>query len=178
MINSDKKIIVFSGKQFSGKDTAAKILMNSLKTFKRIGIADAIKMVYSTKTGISITEIEKNKSLYRQDLIELGNQGRAQDPDYWLNSIIKYEGDTIVSDIRMKHELDLFKSYGAFCVRIEASEKIRAQRGKLTANFDETETQLDNYKDWDYVIYNEGSYEELFENIKKLQSAIEIYFKL
>ena len=49
-----KKIIVFSGKQFSGKDTVAKILLGKLKDFKRIGIADAIKSEYSAKTGLSI----------------------------------------------------------------------------------------------------------------------------
>ena len=89
MTNSiDKKIIVFSGKQFSGKDTVAKILLERFKTFKRIGIADAIKMRYAEQKGLTIDEIEKNKPIYRQDLIDLGDWGRAQSPDYWLNSII------------------------------------------------------------------------------------------
>lgn len=168
MKNSQKKIIIFSGKQFSGKDTVAKILLDRFKNFKRIGIADAIKLRYSKKTGLSLEEIEKNKSLYRQDLIDLGDWGRAQNPDFWLNSILDYDGDTIVTDIRVKHELDLFKKHGAFTVRVEASEEVRSKRGKLVSSNDTTETQLDNISDWDYIIYNNGTYEELLENTEKL----------
>lgn len=172
-MNSSKKIIVFSGKQFSGKDTVAKVLLENFKSFKRIGIADAIKLKYSLKTGLSVEEIEKNKPVYRQDLIDLGNWGRAQNPDYWLNSIIEYEGNTIVTDIRMKHELDVFRSHGAFTVRVDAKEEARRKRGKLVSGNDTTETELDNIKDWDYVFDNNGSYEDLQNNIPELIKAIE-----
>lgn len=168
MANNNKIIIIFSGKQFSGKDTVAKILLERFKTFKRIGIGDAIKMLYSKKTGLTVEEIEKNKSTYRQDLIDLGDWGRAQNPDYWLNSLIAYEGNTIVTDIRVKHELDLFRSYNAFAVRVEASEEVRSKRGVLSSQNDNTETALDNITDWDYVINNEGTYEELLEKSEKL----------
>ena len=167
-----KKIIVFSGKQFSGKDTVAKIILERFPSFKRIGIADAIKMRYSEKTGLSLTEIETNKSVYRQDLIDLGDWGRAQSPDYWLNSIIAYEGDTVVTDIRMKHELDKFRSNGAFAVRVEASEEARSKRGVLSSKNDTTETQLDCVDDWDYVIHNEGSYDDLVLEVENLIDAI------
>ncbi|MBQ9246624.1 hypothetical protein IJ182_10200 [bacterium] len=172
MKNNDKIILIFSGKQFSGKDTVAKILLERFKTFKRIGIADAIKMRYSQKTGLSLQEIEKNKSIYRQDLIDLGDWGRAQSPDYWLNSIIAYNGNTIVTDIRVEHELNLFKKHGAFAIRVEATEEARSQRGTLASKNDNTETALDNIKDWDYVIQNNGTYEELLQNTENLISAI------
>lgn len=175
-MTNQKKIIIFSGKQFSGKDTVAKILLNEFKTFERIGIGDAIKMQYSKKTGLSLEEIEKNKPIYRQDLIDLGDWGRAQDPDYWLNSIIAYEGNTIVTDIRMLHELNLFRSNGAYTIRVEATEEARAKRGQLAAVNDTTETQLDNIKDWDYVINNNGTYEELVENTKELIKTIKNNF--
>ena len=165
---NNKKIIVFSGKQFSGKDTVAKIILEQFPNFKRIGIADAIKMMYSQKTGLSIEEIEKNKSVYRQDLINLGDWGRAQSPDYWLNSIIEYTGDTIVTDIRVKHELNLFRSHGAISVRVEASETTRSKRGQLASKNDATETGLDDIKDWDFIIQNEGTYQELIENTQEL----------
>ena len=171
MITS-KIIIVFSGKQFSGKDTVAKILLNKFKTFKRIGIADAIKRRYSEQTGLSLSEIETNKPLYRQDLIDLGNWGRANNPDFWLVEIANYEGNTIITDIRKKHELEVFRALGAFCVRVEASLEARTKRGILSAVNDETETELDNINDWDFVITNEGSYEELLKNSEKLINLI------
>lgn len=168
MKTNNKKIIIFSGKQFSGKDTVAKILLEKLPSFKRIGIADAIKMQYSTQKGISLEEIEKNKSVYRQDLIDLGDWGRAQSPNYWLNSILAYDGDTVVTDIRLQHELELFRSHNAFCIRVEATENARSKRGVLTSKNDLTETALDDITDWDYVIHNNGTYDELFENTQKL----------
>ena len=168
-----KKIIVFSGKQFSGKDTVAKILLERFPSFKRIGIADAIKMQYGKEKGLTLEEIEKNKSIYRQDLIDLGDWGRAQSPDYWLNSIIAYEGNTIVTDLRVEHELNLFRSHGAFAIRVEASEEARSKRGILASKNDVTETGLDKVTDWDYIIQNEGSYEELLENTEKLIKVIE-----
>ena len=176
MTNNKKKLIVFSGKQFSGKDTVAKILLERLTSFKRIGIGDAIKMMYSKKTGLTLEEIEQNKSVYRQDLIDLGDWGRAQDPDYWLNSIVAYEGNTIVTDIRVKHELDLFRSHGAFAIRVEATEEARSKRGVLASKDDATETQLDSITDWDYVIENNDGYEQLLENTELLIKTIKEKF--
>ncbi|HIS88627.1 TPA: AAA family ATPase [Candidatus Avigastranaerophilus faecigallinarum] len=173
-MKNNRKIIVFSGKQFSGKDTVAKILLKKFKSFKRVGIADAIKMQYARKNGLTLEEIEQNKSQYRQDLIELGDWGRAQNPDYWLNSIIAYEGNIIVTDVRVRHELDLFKKQGAYSVRVEASEETRSKRGTLSSKNDNTETALDNIKDWDYVIYNNGTYEELLKNTQELINDIQI----
>lgn len=167
-MKNNKIIIVFSGKQFSGKDTVCKILLERFKSFKRIGIADAIKLRYSNKTGLSLSEIEKNKSKYRQDLIDLGNWGRAQNPDFWLKEIADYSGNTIVTDVRMKHELDFFRKKGAYTIRIEASLEARSKRGKITALNDETETALDDVSDWDFILFNEGCFDELKTNTEKL----------
>ena len=172
-MTKNKRIIVFSGKQFSGKDTVAKILLEKFKSFKRVGIADAIKMRYSEKTGLSLEEIEENKSKYRKDLIELGNWGRAQNPDYWLNTIIEDNNNIIVTDIRMKHELDVFKRNGAITVRVEATEQVRGKRGQLISTEDETETQLDNISDWDFTIDNNGSYDDLLLKTKMLTEKLE-----
>ena len=170
------RLIVLSGKQFSGKDTVGKILLENLPSFRRIGIGDAIKIEYSHRIGLTREEIEKNKPIYRQDLIDLGDWGRAQSPDYWLNSIIAQEGNIVVTDVRVKHELELFKSNGAFAIRVEASEEQRAKRGQLVSSNDNTETDLDNVTTWDYIIHNEGTYEELLENVKPLLSEIKKYF--
>ncbi len=177
-MTNKKKIIIFSGKQFSGKDTVAKILLEHFKSFKRIGIADAIKLQYSKKTGLSLEEIEKNKSIYRQDLIDLGNWGRNKDPDYWLNSILNYNCDIIVTDIRVKHELNLFRSFGAFCIRVEADKEVRSQRGILSSENDITETALDDINDWDFIVNNNGSYFKLQEEVKQLIDKINEYYDI
>ena len=50
-------IIIFSGKQYSGKDTAAKILMSVLPEYKRCAMGDIIKIEYAKKYEL-INELE------------------------------------------------------------------------------------------------------------------------
>ena len=168
-----KKIIILSGKQFSGKDTVAKFLLEFLPDFKRIGLGDAIKLEYGRRKGLTFEEIEANKPQYRGDLIALGDWGRMQDADYWLKRIIEQDKNVIVPDIRVPHELEVFKSHGAISIRVEAPRDSRALRGKLVKEDDPTETLLDAVKDWDFVVQNDGTLEELkekaFEIAQKLK---------
>ncbi len=166
------KIIIFSGKQYSGKDTAAKIMLDLMPDYRRCAMGDIIKLTYGEKKGLSYEEIEKNKPLYRQDLIDLGNWGRSQNPDYWLKKIIEQKGNIIVTDVRVQHEYDVFKAAGAITIRVEASREVRSQRGKLIGEKDITEIGLDNVKDWDYVIENNSDYDALKEKIEKVVKNI------
>ncbi len=157
------KIIIFSGKQYSGKDTAGKILLETLPDYKRCAMGDIIKYEYGRQHNLTYEEIEANKSKYRAGLIELGNWGRSQSPDYWLDKIINTDGNIIVTDVRVPHEYEKFKSAGAISIRIEASREVRAQRGELIGENDITEVGLDNVTDWDYVITNNSDYDS-FKN--------------
>lgn len=155
------KIIIFSGKQYSGKDTAAKIFLENLHDFKRCAMGDIIKLEYGKEKNLTYDEIEKNKEIYRQDLINLGNWGRSQSPDFWVKKIINQKNNIIVTDVRVSYEYETFKSAGAITIRVEASRETRASRGKLIGENDITEIGLDHIKDWDYVIYNNGSFDDL-----------------
>ena len=168
-----ENIIIFSGKQYSGKDTAAKILMSVLPEYKRCAMGDIIKIEYARKHGITYEEIEKNKSMYRQGLIDLGNWGRRQSPDYWIEKIIEQKGNIVVTDVRIKHEYEVFKSAGAISIRIEAERAVRESRGgKLVGEDDVTEVDLDNIHDWDFLIDNNKDYETLKQNILKIAEQL------
>ena len=163
-----KKIIIFSGKQYSGKDTVAKIMLNAMSDYKRCAMGDIIKLTYGEQKGLTYDEIEKNKPIYRQDLIDLGNWGRSQDPDYWLKKIIEQDGNIMVTDVRVPHEYEVFKNAGAVSIRVEASRETRMQRGELVGETDITEVGLDHVTDWDYVIENNSDYETLVKKVKQL----------
>ena len=165
-------IIIFSGKQYSGKDTAAKIMLDAMPDFRRCAMGDIIKLTYGKQHNLTYEEIEKNKSQYRQGLIDLGNWGRAQDPDYWLKKIVEQKGNIIVTDVRVPREYEVFKNAGAITIRIEASRKVRASRGQLIGEDDVTEVGLDDVKDWDYIIENNSSYEKLKESVIKIIEKI------
>ena len=167
------KIIIFSGKQYSGKDTAAKILMEALPSFKRFAMGDIIKLEYGKTHNISFEEIENNKPKYRQDLIDLGNWGRAQSQDYWIKKIINQTGNIVVTDVRLKYEYNVFKQAGAISVRVETNRELREKRGgKLVGENDITEIDLDNITDWDFIIDNNNDYETLKKNVINIVKKI------
>ena len=162
------KIIIFSGKQYSGKDTLAKILLKNMPEFHRCAMGDIIKLEYGRQKNLTYEEIENNKAQYRQDLINLGNWGRSQSDDYWIKKIISEDGNIMVTDVRVPFEYETFKNAGAISIRVECPREIRAQRGTLIGETDITETGLDNINDWDYVIINDSDYETLEEKAKEL----------
>lgn len=165
-------IIIFSGKQYAGKDTAAKIMLDKMPNYRRCAMGDIIKLTYGAQKGLTYDEIEKNKAKYRSDLIVLGNWGREQDPDYWLKKIIKQKGNIIVTDVRVPHEYEVFKNAGAITIRVEATREIRAKRGQLVGENDITEVGLDNEKNWDYIIDNNSTYEYLKSQVEKIIDEI------
>ncbi len=163
------RIIIFSGKQYSGKDTAAKILMEAMPDFKRCAMGDIIKIEYGRLNNVTFEEIEANKPKYRQGLIDLGNWGRRQSPDYWLDKIIAQDGNIVVTDVRIKHEYEVFKAAGAISIRVETSRELRETRGgKLVGEDDVTEVDLDDIQDWDFLLDNNKDYETLKKNVLKI----------
>ena len=162
------KIIIFSGKQYSGKDTLAKILLENMPEYHRCAMGDIIKLEYGRQHNLTYEEIEKNKARYRQGLIDLGNWGRSQSDDYWLKKIIAENGNIMVTDVRVPFEYETFKKAGAIAIRVECPRENRAQRGELIGENDITETGLDNITDWDYIIKNDSDYETLKEKAYKL----------
>ena len=168
------KIIIFSGKQYSGKDTAAKIMLAEMKDFRRLAIGDIIKLEYGKEKGLTYEEIEKNKPVYRQDLINLGNWGRAQDPDYWLKKLIEQPGNIMVTDVRVPHEYETFKNAGAIAIRVNADRDVRSKRGTLVGENDITETGLDDIKDWDYVLENNDDYETFKDKVLDIVNLINV----
>lgn len=156
-------IIVISGKQLSGKDTVAKILLQKLPNFRRVGIGDAIKSEYAKEKNITIEEIEANKAYYRPDLIALGDKGRAISDTFWIKKLIEMEGNLIIPDLRLKKEYAFFKTVNAFSIRVESSEENRLKRGQIVKGDDLTETDLDDISSWDYIIENNDTYDNLLE---------------
>ena len=167
------KVIIFSGKQYSGKDTAAKIMLEKMPDYKRCAIGDIIKITYGKEHKLTYEEIEANKPKYRAGLIELGNWGRAQDPDYWLNKILELDGNIMVTDVRVPHEYEIFKNAGAITIRINADRELREARGgHLVGEDDVTEVGLDHITNWDFVIDNNSDYPTLVKNVEKIIEKI------
>ena len=168
-------LVAVSGKQYAGKDQLADWLMATLP--QRFGVAVvktpialAIKQLYAQQNNLSLNDLEAHKARHRSGLIALGNWGREQSPDFWLEQILvgakRFEGLTIVSDMRLSREYERLKATGALLIRVEADRAVRQMRaeslgGTLTNETDATECALDAVEQWDAVILNNGTLHDL-----------------
>jgi phosphomevalonate kinase len=154
-------LIGISGKQYAGKDFLTDLLLKHLPGFTKVPLALAIKRAYAEQHNLTLEEIERHKAQHRPGLIALGDWGRKQSPDYWLKQALAYPGKKIISDVRLQHEYDFLHEHGAFLIRLDADRAVRAQRGAIVNENDPTETQLDDVRDWDAILTNNGSPKDL-----------------
>ena len=77
-----------------------------------------------------------------------------------------------MTDVRLKHEYEIFKAAGAISIRVEAPREIRATRGTLVSENDLTETDLDSINDWDFIINNDKDLNKLTIIAQKLTEEI------
>ena len=172
--DGNRSIIAISGKQLTGKDYLAALLLSMLPDFKRVGLGDAIKMEFAGIHNITLEEVEQNKHLYRPELIALGNKGRTLDNGlFWIKKVLAVPGNIIIPDMRVEKEFNAFKEQGAIMVRVEADREIRARRGALIKENDSTECGLDHITSWDIIIYNNSDINNLKKQAKNICKLIQ-----
>lgn len=168
-------IIGLSGKPRSGKDTVARMFQVLLPGIRRIGFSYAIKDEFDKENGTNTRFNEKEKDKYRLGLQELGNRRRQEDPNYWVLKVINTPPPLLIKDVRFPLEANMVKEKGGFLVRIESDEAILKKR--LGVYFAETiqhenEKKLDHYTNWDFVIKNNGSLQDLEQQVRKIVEVI------
>jgi len=110
---------------------------------------------------------------YRKDLVL---SDKLLEPKYLLSDHIKYP-NWIISDVRFPNEADVIRAKEGMLIRVNR-EKIKIQ-DDMYVNRSEyikvnnitehlSETALDNYEDWDYIIDNDGSIQDLIDKIKDI----------
>lgn len=96
--------------------------------------------------------------------ILLGSLQRSINPEFWLEKLTKeiskdmFSGEVecaAITDVRYRNEIYyLIKNF-------ETVYSIRMEKQDLDKSNDASETDLDGYVDWDEVVYNDGSLEDL-----------------
>lgn len=120
------------------------------------------------------TSSKNKKSLtYRQVLIDLGKQGRDYDEDHWVNIFdytvknytVKPYKHIICNDVRYRNEFDYLKANNYFLIRVLRNvDRIN----------DSSETNQDeiNNEEFDAIIDNNGTLQELEERVNQIVSQI------
>ena len=160
-----------SGKARSGKDTAADVI---LKKYNGIpfAFADDVKKIAYNHFGWHGEKDELGRKL----LQDIGTTGRNYNRDLWANKTVDMIQEwslqssdnqlAVVTDTRYPNEIQRVKHEFSDVVTI------RITRDSVEKLKHPSETALDQWTDWDYLVGNNGSLEEFQKKILEIMEGI------
>lgn len=176
-IKRNPKIIILTGKAQSGKNQTASIIKeyNEKQNKKTVIVAYAkyLKDYIKEITNWDGNEETKPRELLQQLGVELIKN--KIDENMLINRIkedievYSYFFDVIIiSDARFKDEIESIKNENTIVLNILGKENnlTKDQKNHIT------ETALDNYNKYDYIIENNKTLEDLKKQIKKIMEEI------
>lgn len=178
-------LIGISGKKQCGKDTICKMIRALDDRWEKHAFADKLKQALAVILDVKVEAFEDNIFkmsdstiakpeggfyTYRELLQKFGTEvGRSISPNVWVDALFSnysLEDDFwIITDVRFPSEADAIREHGGILIRVNRN----------TGYIDNhpSETSLDNYPSFDYIINNE----DLDETIKEVESIMkENYF--
>ncbi|MED4841562.1 hypothetical protein P9695_14915 [Weizmannia sp. CD-2023] len=169
--------IALTAEMRSGKDTIGKILIEEYG-FKRYAFGDGIVEICKQLFPHMFTGTKPRKLLQ-----EFGQEQVARHRTVWIDymfakmqtdGIDPQKDNIVITDLRQPHEYKALVDCGFYVVRVNASLETRIERmlknGELVSPEileHNTEKHIRNYK-VDYEIDNNGTPEQLYENVKEM----------
>jgi hypothetical protein len=179
-------IIGVAGKAGSGKDTVGQIIRETSDPEWQIKkFADGVKEVASILTGIPREEFEKEdvkqsdlgkewskynfisepheQSMTIRELLQkIGTDAIRNYVHHnaWVNCLMSkynYEDLWVITDVRFPNEAEAIRNAGGVLIRIERDSPMKSNHI--------SETALDSFNDWDYIINNKGTLDELRDEV-------------
>lgn len=157
-----------SGKARSGKGTAAEVILEKYNGIP-FAFADDIKKIAYKYFGWHGGKDELGRKL----LQDIGTAGRNYNRDIWADKTVdriqEYSSDNqlaVVTDTRYPNEIQRVKHEFSDVVTI------RITRDSVEKLKHPSETALDQWTDWDYIVENNGSLEEFQRKILKIIEGI------
>lgn len=163
-------LIGLSGKIGVGKTVLARELCSRSEQSLRLSFAAALKQEAAARYGydpllnettagkesmVRHRELVGGEASVRQILIAMGQERRAENPEYWCDRLAHVVGVlrgagarmAVVDDVRFPNEVALIRRLGGMLVRVEPYDGWKP--GPCAQ--DASETALDNGRGWDLV---------------------------
>lgn len=183
------RVILLSGKRFSGKDFVADKIYKALEKLHwkvhRTSLGILNKKNYAEKCNLDVNQLENDHQFKEQHKLRLVSQKMNEsDPEWAMKSIfenaINEKSDIlIVSDIRRLEELEWFQKQSPsapILLRIDADNEAKIKRGwEANPEKDQltTEVELDNYPAWSLRYDNSDTSTDSEKKVEEwVQSAI------
>lgn len=175
MKGSPPTILALSGKIGSGKDTAVECLTEHFlgldKTVVHLKFANPLKRACAIITGMPESDQYHGKGKMIPGLNMTVGEFQQQcgtvlrehiNQDIWVNGVLnQIKADPtcvyLISDCRFKNEARKIQELGGIVIRLNRSNIVTD--GRDTSHV--SETDMDDYKDFDFVYQNDGTIEEL-----------------
>lgn len=177
-------IIGMVGRARSGKDTFAQLLKEA---FKDLTGEEYIFMAYAgvLKENVGESFNLADEQLYgdykempderypkgddsgywtgREIMQAYGDFHRSIDPNYWIKKVVdKIEkecySNVLITDIRYPNELSVINTFSGVSIKI-----VREDAPEIHGSQHSSETSMDNVSEYDFVVNNSGTIEELKE---------------
>lgn len=190
--------IAVCGKANSGKDTVAKIISKILcpeggDCAAQLAFAEPIKKIAHTMFPQLPEEYLYGSSKYRSEiipnaykdghpltirqvLIDIGTSARAYNKNIWIDALLhKLKGISkdkfqlaIIADVRFKNEYSALQKQGFY--------QIKLYRDAYTKIAHESETEQDGILDSQFnsILYNNGTLNELKNNVQKIVELLPV----
>ncbi len=171
-----------------GKDTAAEYWEKKFPgTVKRVAFADKLKQVCMLLFDLSYEQCYGSKEIKetidprwgmspREILQKVGEGMRKIYPDIWVDTVFyttipDHQKDGydffVISDVRYPNEGDKVHKEDGTLIKV-----LRAAGGVEVGADHSSETAMKDYTNFDFIIDNNGSFEEYFETLDKLMEQI------
>lgn len=131
----------------------------------------------ATKNSLSAVK-DSNGNYYtiRQLLQKFGTEvGRNVSPNLWVDALINdylkakldgYKEYWIITDVRFENEAEAVRENDGILIRINRNTKLNDQHS--------SETALDNYKNFNLIIDNNGTLDELIDKVHNFMKEFEL----
>lgn len=177
--NNRDMLIGLGYKKGAGKDTAAEYLVKE-HGFTQLAYADPLKRGCMEVFGLTKEQVYGSQKEAEDEFWEVTPRHILQfvgtdllreqfDPDIWIKSLMKRVGDhsgkrIVVSDMRFVNETEAIKNAGGIAVRVDRDT------GRQDAH--KSETELDGYDGFDYVLDNSGTLEDLYSRVDTMLESL------